>query len=225
MKTALITGGSRGIGLGCAKALAATGHAIAINGIRAESEVAEVLDELRAAGAPEVIYCQGDVGTAESTGALDTDTLGAEAHGSLDGLLHGATESDTALQLEGYILSYETGLNLGLFNLLDVEENFLTSELGEVGLDHFNLGALAADNDAGAGSVNLDADAVGCALDENLGHGSALKFFHQRVADDLVLVEEFGKVLLGSIPAGLPVAADGETEAGGIGFLAHGGKS
>ena len=49
MKTALITGGSRGIGLGCAKALAATGHAIAINGIRAESEVAELLRRTEAA--------------------------------------------------------------------------------------------------------------------------------------------------------------------------------
>ncbi len=70
MKTALITGGSRGIGLGCAKALAASGHAIAINGIRAESEVADVLAELHAAGAPEVIYCQGDVGSSEGRAAI-----------------------------------------------------------------------------------------------------------------------------------------------------------
>ena len=70
MKTALITGGSRGIGLGCAKALAASGHAIAINGIRSDSEVAGVLAELRAAGAPEVIYCQGDVGSSEGRAAI-----------------------------------------------------------------------------------------------------------------------------------------------------------
>jgi NAD(P)-dependent dehydrogenase (short-subunit alcohol dehydrogenase family) len=70
MKTALVTGGSRGIGLGCAKALAATGHAVAINGIRAESDVAGVLDELRAAGAPEAIYCRGDVGSSEGRAAI-----------------------------------------------------------------------------------------------------------------------------------------------------------
>ncbi len=38
-------------------------------------------------------------------------------------------------------------------------------------------------------------------------------------------MEELGEVLLGGIPAGLPVATDGETEADRIGFLAHGGKS
>ncbi len=70
MKTALITGGSRGIGLGCAKHLAADGFAIAINGVRPEDQVADVLAEIRAAGAPEVIYCRGDVGSPEGRDAV-----------------------------------------------------------------------------------------------------------------------------------------------------------
>ncbi|MCH7224588.1 3-ketoacyl-ACP reductase [Haloferula sp. A504] len=65
MKTALITGGSRGIGLGCAKHLAKEGFAIAINGVRPMEQVTEALDEITEAGAPEVLYCQGDVGSAE----------------------------------------------------------------------------------------------------------------------------------------------------------------
>ena len=73
MKTALITGGSRGIGFGCAAHLAAAGYSIAINGMRAEAEVTEAIDELKAAGAPRVIYCRGDVGTAEGrTAIMDT---------------------------------------------------------------------------------------------------------------------------------------------------------
>lgn len=60
-QVALITGGSRGIGLGIAMELAGEGINLAINGIRQEQEVIEVLDELRARGV-EVIYCQGDVG-------------------------------------------------------------------------------------------------------------------------------------------------------------------
>ena len=59
-QVALISGGSRGIGLGIAKELAGEGINLAINGIRDEQEVREVLDELRAQGV-EVIYCQGDV--------------------------------------------------------------------------------------------------------------------------------------------------------------------
>jgi NAD(P)-dependent dehydrogenase (short-subunit alcohol dehydrogenase family) len=65
MKVALITGGSRGIGLGIARSLAAEGYNLAINGMRDEPEVSGVLAELRAHGV-EVIYCQGDIGDARA---------------------------------------------------------------------------------------------------------------------------------------------------------------
>src|SRR5688500_1422530 len=60
---ALITGGSRGIGLGIARTLAGEGWQLAINGMRAESDVADVLAELRETGR-DVIYCRGDVSSA-----------------------------------------------------------------------------------------------------------------------------------------------------------------
>ncbi len=59
-KTALITGGSRGIGFGIALELANAGFDLAINGVREESRVANSLELLRARGA-KVIYIQGDV--------------------------------------------------------------------------------------------------------------------------------------------------------------------
>lgn len=62
-KVALITGGSRGIGLGIAKALADEGWNLAINGMRPESQVQETLEALRGLGV-EVIYCQGNIGEA-----------------------------------------------------------------------------------------------------------------------------------------------------------------
>ncbi len=57
---AFITGGSRGIGYGIAEALAKEGFDLAINGMRPEASVAEVITALQQHGA-EVIYCQGDV--------------------------------------------------------------------------------------------------------------------------------------------------------------------
>lgn len=67
--TALITGGSRGIGLGIALALAGEGIDLAINGTRTEEEVSEVLDQLRYLGV-KVIYCRGDVSKTEERGSL-----------------------------------------------------------------------------------------------------------------------------------------------------------
>lgn len=59
-KVALVTGGSRGIGLGIVKQLAQQGFNIAINGVRPESGVTDVLESIRALGV-DVIYCQGNV--------------------------------------------------------------------------------------------------------------------------------------------------------------------
>lgn len=59
-KIALVTGGSRGIGLGIAQALAQAGCDLAINGMRPEEAVGGTLESLRKHGG-KVIYCQGNV--------------------------------------------------------------------------------------------------------------------------------------------------------------------
>jgi NAD(P)-dependent dehydrogenase (short-subunit alcohol dehydrogenase family) len=59
-RCALITGGTRGIGLGVARALAGEGWDLGLGGVRAESEVAATLDELRQAGVS-VHYFRGDL--------------------------------------------------------------------------------------------------------------------------------------------------------------------
>jgi 3-oxoacyl-[acyl-carrier protein] reductase len=59
-KVALVTGGSRGIGLGIAHELAKAGFDLVINGLRERETVSEAVAELQNAGA-KVLYCQGDI--------------------------------------------------------------------------------------------------------------------------------------------------------------------
>jgi NAD(P)-dependent dehydrogenase (short-subunit alcohol dehydrogenase family) len=63
MRTALITGGTRGIGLGIARALAGEGWSLALCGLRSRDEVAGVVAEL-APGGRSVEYWPADVGKA-----------------------------------------------------------------------------------------------------------------------------------------------------------------
>lgn len=60
---ALVTGGSRGIGFGICRALAADGVDLAVVGRRPEAEAGAALDALRGAGV-RVLYCQADVSVA-----------------------------------------------------------------------------------------------------------------------------------------------------------------
>ncbi len=84
---ALITGGSRGIGFGIAQALAQAGFDLAINGMRPESAVTDVLEQLQSSGT-DIIYCQGDIASAEARQAM-LDKI--EAHyGRLNGLVNNA---------------------------------------------------------------------------------------------------------------------------------------
>jgi 3-oxoacyl-[acyl-carrier protein] reductase len=59
-RTALVTGGTRGIGLGIARALAREGWALAVGGTREEAAVAPLIDELRGFDV-EVHYLRGDL--------------------------------------------------------------------------------------------------------------------------------------------------------------------
>jgi NAD(P)-dependent dehydrogenase (short-subunit alcohol dehydrogenase family) len=68
-RVALVTGGSRGIGLGIAEALAGDGFNLAINGVRDEPQVADVLKSLKQRGV-DVHYCRGDVSVTDDRQAI-----------------------------------------------------------------------------------------------------------------------------------------------------------
>jgi 3-oxoacyl-[acyl-carrier protein] reductase len=70
-RVALVTGGTRGIGLGIARALAASDFDLALCGRREEDSVGPVLEELRQTG-HEVSYHRADIGDAAARTRLVT---------------------------------------------------------------------------------------------------------------------------------------------------------
>jgi len=85
--TALVTGGTRGIGLGIARSLAREGWNLALCGTRAESDVTATLDELRQAGG-EVHYEAADLSSHADRARL-VDALRAK-YGALNALVNNA---------------------------------------------------------------------------------------------------------------------------------------
>ncbi len=112
-KYALITGGTRGIGLGIAEALAGRGFSLAVNGVRVESEVKPVLEKLRKQ-APEVIYCQGNISNTEGRERILHQVK--EAYGTVDVLVNNAGVAPENRQdiLETTEQSYDRVMDINL---------------------------------------------------------------------------------------------------------------
>jgi 3-oxoacyl-[acyl-carrier protein] reductase len=84
---ALVTGGTRGIGLGIARALARAGWDLAISGVRQSAEVGAVVDEL-SNGAATVLYCAADISVSADRARLVASTL--EKYGRINALVNNA---------------------------------------------------------------------------------------------------------------------------------------
>jgi len=110
---ALVTGGSRGIGLGVATALGRSGFDVAINGRRSESEVRDALDRIEATGA-KAHYFQADIATAEARSELLSQLK--NRLGRLDVLVNNAGVSPTERKdiLEATEESYDRVLDTNL---------------------------------------------------------------------------------------------------------------
>jgi 3-oxoacyl-[acyl-carrier protein] reductase len=86
-RVALVTGGARGIGFGCALALAREGWDLCICGMREEARAGSAPEELRAAGA-NVLYVRADIGDDDAADRLVGSAV--QRFGRLDLLVNNA---------------------------------------------------------------------------------------------------------------------------------------
>src|ERR1700754_5095227 len=70
--------------------------------------------------------------------------------------LHGAAERDAALQLLGDRFGDELRIELGLPDLDDVDDDVGVGQVGDLAAQLLDVGALLADDDAGAGRMDRD---------------------------------------------------------------------
>lgn len=112
-RVALVTGGTRGIGLGISQKLAADGFDLAVNGRREEADVKDTLDALRATGA-KVLYCRADVAVADDRSRMVGEIR--EAYGRLDVLVNnaGVAPSERADILDAGEASFDRLVSINL---------------------------------------------------------------------------------------------------------------
>src|SRR5262249_30881600 len=144
----------------------------------------------------------------QAAGYLHPDALDLSVlHGRLHRLAHGPAEADPARQLLGHALGDQLRVRLGALHLEDVQLDLLAGQLLQLTPDAVGLGALAADDDARTGGVDVDTDAITGPLDVHFGDTGPLEPLGHHLADadilcDVVLVQ------LVRVPAGLPVGRD-----------------
>lgn len=129
-RVAIITGGTRGIGLGIARRLAREGFDLVLNGVRPASEVTACFEELESLGAA-VEYVQGSIAEADTRQRLLRDT--GQRFGRLHVLVNnagvGPLVRDDVLQATEESWDRVLGINLkGPYFLTQAAANWMISQ-------------------------------------------------------------------------------------------------
>src|ERR1700688_649116 len=162
-----------------------------------------------------------DFGAAETSRAVDTNALGAKPHRRLHRALHGAAERNAALELLGDRFGNQRGVELGLADFDDVDDDVGVGDVGNLLAQLVDVGALLADHDAGTRRVDRHPALLVRTFDHDLGDRRLLQFLVQDLADFDILVQQLGVFVLAGEPTGIPRPVDAETQPDWIDLLTH----
>jgi 3-oxoacyl-[acyl-carrier protein] reductase len=143
-KTALVTGGSRGIGRACAEALAAQGATVVVNYVKGEAAAREVADGIVKAGGKADVSGFDVANTAATEQAIDgvikklgkLDILVANAGIAIDGLLLRLKDEDLQRLFETNVRGALTCARVAMKSMMRSKAGriiFMSSVIGEMG--------------------------------------------------------------------------------------------
>src|SRR5580704_14526430 len=141
-----------------------------------------------------------DFGAAETARAVDTNAFGAETHRRLHRALHGAAERDAALELLRNRFGDQGGVELGLADFDDVDDDVGIGDVGDLLAQLVDVGALLADHDAGTRGVDRHPALLVRALDHDSRHCRLLELLVQDLADFDILVQQLAVFVLAGEP-------------------------
>src|SRR3954447_6540978 len=162
-----------------------------------------------------------DFGAAETARTVDTNAFGAETHRRLHRALHGAAECDAALELLRDRFGDQGGVEFGLADFDDVDDDVGSRDVGNPLAQLVDVGALLADHDAGTRRMDRHAALLVRTLDHDAGNRGLLELLVQDLADLDVLVQQLAVFVLAGEPTGIPRTVDAETQPDRIDFLSH----
>jgi len=107
----------------------------------------------------------GNFISAQATSAAYPNALGSCLHRAKHCLFHRSAMSDTVGQLVGHGFGYQKSVQLWLLDFPDVQANFLTNHLFELGSGLVNPLSAASDDDTWPGSVDGNCNLVGLSFE------------------------------------------------------------
>src|SRR5690606_36940764 len=115
-----------------------------------------------------------DLGAAETARDVDPDPQRTDAHGVLHRPLHRAAERNPALELLGDRFGHQSGIELGLAHLDDVQVQFRSGHRGKLLAQRLDIRAFLADDDARPRRVDRDPAFAMRALDDHAADAGLL---------------------------------------------------
>ena len=162
-----------------------------------------------------------DLGTAETTCEVHTDTKGTHTHGVLYRALHGAAERHPAFQLLCNAFTNKGCIQLGLAHFNDVEVQLGRCELRQFLAQTFDVRTFLADDHTGACCVDRDAALFVRTLDDHTGDTRLVAFFLDELADGEIFQKKVPEILGIGVPTAIPRAVNLKAHADWIDFVTH----